>query len=104
MAALQFKKGSLNYTQEQQQALYVLARRVASILNRLSEHDARIISYAIDPALDQYVLEGWDKRSIIQEAIEDMIADRFSPEQLSSDVDLEGDLFSISESIEMCLY
>ena len=100
MAGLNFKRGTANYTKEQQQALYIFAHKIASILDRLSESDARFVAFAIDPTLDQYVLGGWDKRSIVQEAIESMIADRFSPEQINSDADLEENLFSIADSIE----
>lgn len=100
MAQLTFKKGEANYTEEQIQALYIFAHKIASILDRLSESDARFVAFAIDPTLDQYVLGGWDKRNIIQEAIETMIADRFSPEQMNSDTDLEENLFSVSDSIK----
>lgn len=77
MAQFIFKRGERNYTREEIDAIMIFVRRVAGILDKLSEKDARVISFAIDPTLDRYVLGGWDKRSVIQEALETMVANAY---------------------------
>ena len=73
MAGLKFKRGSANYSEDELQAISLVAQRVAYIMDNLSENDARLLAGFMDPSLDQYVLGGWSKRDVIQEAIEDMI-------------------------------
>ena len=73
MAGLNFKRGTANYSADEQQAITIVAQRVASIMDRLSENDARLLAGFMDQGLDRYILGGWSKRDIIQEAIEDVI-------------------------------
>lgn len=73
MAALKFKRGLINYSQEEIEVITIVYKKIASIMNKLNESDARTLAAFFDPTLDRYVLGGWDKRDIIQEALEDSV-------------------------------
>ena len=75
MSKLQFQKGEAHYSREELNAITIVARKVAAVMDKLSERDARLLAFFFDPGLDRYVLGGWDKRDIIQQAIEDAIGD-----------------------------
>ena len=104
MAQFKFKKGSINYSDEQKVAIMMLARKVASIMDDLNEHDARVIAFAIDPTLDRYVLGGWDKREIIQEAVEDMAQYQFNPAYLTPGNPILDNLLDMADSIQSGMY
>ena len=93
MARFIFKRGEINYTDEEMEAIMIFVRRVAGILNKLSEKDARVISFAIDPTLDKYVLGGWDKQGVIQEALETMVANAYPN-------GVDDNLYDVVDSIE----
>lgn len=83
----------MHYTDDEIDAIMIFARRVAGILDKLSEKDARVISFAIDPTLDKYVLGGWDKRNVIQEALETMVANAYPN-------GIDDKLYDVVDSIE----
>ena len=67
------KLGLMNYSPEEIEVITIVCKKIASIMDKLNESDARTLAAFIDPTLDRYVLGGWDKRDIIQEAIEDSV-------------------------------
>ena len=68
-----FKLGLMNYSQEEIEVITIVCKKIASIMDKLSESDARTLAAFIDPTLNKYILSEWDKRDIIQEAVEDSI-------------------------------
>lgn len=104
MRRFNFKKGEINYSDEQKVAILMLARKVAYIMNKLSEKDARVIAFAIDPTLDRYVLGGWDKDEIIQEAVEDMAQYHFDPRYLTDGNPILDNLLDMADSIQTGIY
>ena len=102
MANLVFKRGSINYSDELQEAILVFAQRLARVMDRLDEQDARIVAFALEPTLDRYLLGAWSKRDIIQEAIESMIRNNFNPKAL--DVDTEENIYDMADSINSGIY
>lgn len=96
------KRGSNFYNEDLRNAILIFARKLASVMAKLSEHDARIVAFALDPSLDGYVLGGWDKSDIIQEAIETMVARNYNPSEM--DELKEDNLYDIVDSINSGMY
>lgn len=102
MAELKFKRGSINYSEELQANILVFARKLASVMLGLNESDARIVAFALDPNMDSYILRYWNKREIIQEAIETMVARNYDPKEL--DAYNKECLYQMADSILSGLY
>lgn len=103
MARFTFKQGSMHYSPEMQDMILTFARRLARVMNKLSEEDARIVAFALDPSMDEYILGGWDKSNIIQESIETMVARNYSPAELAND-NIVWNLESMADSISSGIY
>ena len=70
-----FKLGLMNYSRDDVEVITTVIKKIASIMDGLSESDARVLAAFIDPTLSRYELGGWHKRNVIQEALEDVVKD-----------------------------
>ena len=71
-----FKLGLMNYSQDDIRAITTVVKKIASIMDGLSESDARVLAAFMDPTLSRYELGGWYKQDVIKEALEDVVKDK----------------------------